>query len=250
MKPFNILKPKKEIFIPFGQDLFPILIFLIFLSIFASVIVFISYSFVDNFLMLESSSFLWLTYLLLILWAMVLTKLSTVLIYNFISNYEKKTWNKIVFDDAHADNLIPLFFAMIVVPILILLLAFVVPRNFLYAGFFEHKIDNNYVYREIPTHIQKSIVLRTENTGDNKKDLKNLSCLSSNLSSPHRSNNENKIEIKTMDCDPYSLQPVSFRTIEIESLIFDMLDKKQTSKEIELKLLSVDKIIKWELVIK
>ena len=99
--------------------------------------------------------------------------------------------------------------------------------------------------------MKKSIVLRTENTGDNKNDLKNLSCLLSNLSSPspHKSNNENKLEIKTMDCDPYFPQPISSGNPEIESLIFDMMDKKQTSKEIELKILSVDKIIKWELVI-
>ena len=135
MKPFNILKPKKEIFIPFGPDLFPILIFLIFLSIFALVILFISYTFVDNFLMLESSFFLWLTYLLLILGAMVLTKLSTVLIYNFISNYEKKTWKEIIFIRGQWGDLLMILVIPFAIMIIFWLLCGLAYRNFLYAGF-------------------------------------------------------------------------------------------------------------------
>ena len=128
------------------------------------------------------------------------------------------------------------------------LLAFVIPRNFLYAGFFEHKINNNYIYKELDNDTKKTTILRVENTGDYKNDLGNLACLMINLTSPNNINQENKLEIKDMDCNPY-LTNDSYSKVQLRNLIIDMLDKKQTSKEIELKLLGEDKTIKWELVI-
>lgn len=241
------MQTKKNIHIWFDKDLFSVFIFLVLLTIISLIIIRISYIYVDRFLMISSSSILWLIYFIIIISSFLLTFLLNNLINNFCNNYKKKTWNNIIFQDKDWSSSLVVGISVYFFVFVFIWLILITPQNFLYAGFTSHWINNNYIYKKINDINGTSVVLRTEKTQNYKEDLVNLSCLLKNLSSNNiQSFDTNKLEIKNIDCNPHY---ANYQTINIKPLIIDMLDKKETIKKIELKILNQDKIIKWELVV-